>query len=132
MLPSFWVSSPRVLYPTFPLLCLLEGATPPPSTHPHHSHTYSHITPLPPAFPFPGSSNLYSIRHIFSYWGKTTILLLCMCQGPQTSPCMLLGWWLSLWELWGGSEQQVLRIRAVLGSRNRGLLGPSVQPPKPL
>jgi hypothetical protein len=27
--------------------------------------------------------------------------LLNMCQGPQTSPCMLFGWWLSLWELPG-------------------------------
>lgn len=24
-----------------------------------------------------------------------------MCQGTWTSPCMLLGFWLSLWELWG-------------------------------
>ena len=25
--------------------------------------------------------------------------LLHMCWGPRTSPCMLFGWWLSLWEL---------------------------------
>lgn len=27
--------------------------------------------------------------------------LLHMCHRPWISPCMLFGWWLSLWELWG-------------------------------
>lgn len=28
---------------------------------------------------------------------RTGSLLLYMFQGPQTSPCMLISWWLSLW-----------------------------------
>jgi energy-coupling factor transporter transmembrane protein EcfT len=27
--------------------------------------------------------------------------LLCICQGPQTSLCMLPGWWLSVWKISG-------------------------------
>ena len=67
----------------------------------------THAEPLPWACspiwvsPFPGASRLYRIRHILSHWGQTRQFLATYVPEPQTSPCMLFGWWLGLWELPG-------------------------------
>ena len=51
---------------------------------------------------FPGASSFHRIRCILSHWGHTGPPPLHIYRGPETSPCILLGFWLrALWELWG-------------------------------
>lgn len=45
--------------------------------------------------PFPGASSLYKTRH------RQGRPMLHMCWRPQTGPCKLFGWWLTLWEFPG-------------------------------
>jgi hypothetical protein len=39
------------------------------------------------------------IRHNLPTEARQGSHLIHRCQGPNTSPCMFFGWWLSLWEL---------------------------------
>jgi hypothetical protein len=48
---------------------------------------------------FSGASCLY--RCILFHWGQTKQSSSTYMPGSQTSPCMHVGWWLSLWELPG-------------------------------
>jgi hypothetical protein len=85
LLHEFFSPSPSPL--------LLRECSPHPTTQPLH------FTPL--ASPFPGTSSFYRIKCILSHWGQTRPSSAMYVQGPPTSPCMLFGWWLSLWELQG-------------------------------
>jgi hypothetical protein len=65
------------------------------------SHTHTHtLLPARPSHalgpqvsPMLGSSTLTEAR--------SSSPLLCICQGPQISSCMLPSWWLSVWEISG-------------------------------
>ena len=54
------------------------------------------------ASPFLGASSFYRITGLGTSSpaeARQGSPLLHMCWGPQTSPCMSFGWWLSLWDL---------------------------------
>ena len=78
----------RTLLSYPPSHCFYEGA-PPPTHHPH-------LTAL--AYPYTGKSSLHRTTppsHARQYHP-----LLHMRLEPWVSPCVLLGWWFSPWELW--------------------------------
>jgi hypothetical protein len=92
---SYVISFPSNLPPGNPLShtvfpCLYEGVPPP--THPL---THSQL----PTFPSPALGHLSSLHRTkdlsFYRWQGRPLLHM------QLEPCVLLGWWLSPWELWG-------------------------------
>jgi hypothetical protein len=92
MLSTFLVPSPRFPHPALSPLCRWELDLHP-LTHIPHTYPKPHITPAESLSL--RASSLYRIRCILSHWGLTRQSS-DICE-PQTSTCMLCGWWLSLW-----------------------------------
>jgi hypothetical protein len=51
-------------------------------------------TSPPPESLFPETTSFYRVKQILSHWVHTHV------PRNQTSQCMLLGFWFTLWELW--------------------------------
>jgi hypothetical protein len=83
---------PRIFHPFTSPPLLLRGV--PPLTHPPPAHPHQN----PPSLGHQVSTGLRVSSPEKIRQGSP---LPNMCQGPQTSPGMLFGWWLSLWELPG-------------------------------
>ena len=58
-----------------------------------------HPSPPLPTFTFPGHQVSTGLGASSPTEDRQGSPVLCKCWGPQISPYMFLGWWLSLWEL---------------------------------
>ena len=85
MFSPFMISPLKTPYPI----------TPPPS------HQQTHLCFLLHAFPYTGESSLLRTKGLYSHWWPKGHTLLHMQLEPWVPPGVFIGWWLSLWELWG-------------------------------
>ena len=85
MLSPFLVSPPKIPYPTLP--------------PPAHQYTYSCSLVL--EFHYTGALSLLRTKASPPIDVQQGHLLLHMKLEPWVPPCVLHGWWFSLWELWG-------------------------------
>jgi hypothetical protein len=61
--------------------------------------THSCLSSL--VFPYPGTSILHRTKWLPSLWCHIQQSSATYLAGAMCSPCVLFGWWFSLWELWG-------------------------------